>query len=335
MTEDKFLLLKLHPCSTGLTDAALREISQECELLHCATGEIVQRANEVMNCIFFVIRGSVRQSLMNLRGDVLLERQLAAGTQVGALAAASGEPTPLQIEVLEPTTFLRLDYRKALELTREHDLFRQNLLRSIAESVQSTLMRERRKKLPRLIAFFHESPATRPLTDRILKRLQALGQSPAILSDRTDCPNVEDIPHHCLIQRGELATEIEVLERVSTYPDRAPICFDLSADIDSERTPNLLQYCEQAYWCVTPERWREAVARLTTLISRRHTGRKKSILFGYCRETCRGRQMPPNSRRWDCEISKCRLPHLRSVGAGSYKTAKSGSSTKFGASGSA
>ena len=64
---------------------------------------------------------------------------------------------------MEPTTLLSLNYKTLFELTKEHDTLRQNLSRLIAEAVNSTLMGERRKKLPRVISFFHQTPATRPL----------------------------------------------------------------------------------------------------------------------------------------------------------------------------
>jgi NTE family protein len=275
MTEDKYLLLKLHPCAAGLTDEDARAISDQCDLLRCDSGQVLQSANEPMMSIYLVIRGAIRQSLVNLRGDVLMEKIQTAGTQVGALAAASGEPTPIRIEVLEPTTLLRIDYHKAWELTKQYDLFRQNLSRLIAESVQSTLMREHRKKLPRLIAIFHESAATRELTRRIISRLQTLGISPAVLSDQTHWPLIEGVPHHCLIQNGSLISEVEAIGLINSMSDRAPFFFDLDAVVDAERTSNLLEYCEQIYWCVTPDNWRPTIARLEALVRRAPNWKEK------------------------------------------------------------
>lgn len=267
MTDEKSLLLRMHPCAQGLSEEDLQAIAKECDLIQCTPGEIIQRANESMTSIYFVVRGGIRQSLLNVRGETVLERCLSSGAQVGALAAASGEPTPLQIEVLEPSMLLRLDYRKALELTRNCDPFRQNLLKMITDSVQSALMRERPKKLARLLCIFHETAATRELTRRIINRLRSLGQSPAVFTDLADWQQMEGVPHRSVIQEGRLISEIEAIEQINSMPDCAPFIFDLNASIDPDRPPKLIEYCEQVYWCVTPENWRSALPRLSALIA--------------------------------------------------------------------
>jgi CRP-like cAMP-binding protein len=171
---DKFLLLKLHPCADGLSDEVVHDIGNQCDLLRCESGEILHKANDPMAFVYLVIHGRVKLSLIDIQGNVLLERYQMAGTQVGALAAASGEPSPMQVEIVEPSTLLRLNYQTLFELTKQHDIFRQNLSRIIAEAVNSTLMGERRKKLPQLISIFHQSPATRELARRLVIRLHDL-----------------------------------------------------------------------------------------------------------------------------------------------------------------
>ena len=51
MTDDKFLLLKMHPCAEGLSDELVLEISSACQLLRFDSGEIIQRANEPLDSI--------------------------------------------------------------------------------------------------------------------------------------------------------------------------------------------------------------------------------------------------------------------------------------------
>ncbi len=178
MTDDKFLVLKIHPCAEGLSDEVVREISEKCELVRSESGTILHRANEPIKSVYLVIHGRIKQSLIDIQGNILMERQLVAGAQIGALAAASGEPIPVQIEVMEPTTLLRLEYPTLLQLTGKHDAFLQNMSRIIAESVRSTLTGDRRKPLPRLITIFHSTSATREISRRLLERLVALGQRP-------------------------------------------------------------------------------------------------------------------------------------------------------------
>jgi len=265
VTTDKFLLLKTHPCSEGLSDEVVREISEHCELLRCESGQVLHVANEPIDSVYFVVFGRIKQSLIDIQGNVLLERYQTAGTQVGALAAASGEPSPIRIEVVEPSTVLRIHYRTLFELTKEHDVFRQSLSRMIAESVSSTLMRERHRKLPRIIAVFHQSPTSRPLTRRLLQRLNDLGQKPFALSDQTEWMPLNDIPHFCLNPNGCFASNEEIRHQIDQAPDRKPLLFDVNATTEIEKAARIFEICEKVFWCVTPDQWDNAVARLTEI----------------------------------------------------------------------
>ena len=265
VTDDKFLLLKLHPCSEGLSDSVVQEIAEICDLIKGNSGEILHRANEPIAFVYLLIHGRIKMSIIDIQGNVLLEQHLIAGSQVGALAAASGEPSPVQVEIMEPTTLLRLDYQKIFELTNRHDTFRQNLSRIIAEAVKNTLMRERRKKLPRVIAIFHQSPATRPITRRLLQRLQELGEQPCIVHDQSNWLPMDDISHYCILQNGRFVSNQEVRQQLDTMPDKKPIVFDLDATTELSRASDIFEISEKVFWCVTPEDWSKAIAPLSEI----------------------------------------------------------------------
>ncbi len=274
-TEDKFLLLKMHPCSEGLSDNIVRQISEKCELLRCESGQILHRANEAIDSVYLVIHGRLKQSMLDIQGHVILERDQIAGTQVGALAAASCEPTPLQIEVMEPTTLLRVSYRTIFELSKTYDVFRQNLSTMIAQTVNSTLMGERRKKLTRIVAIIHQSPETMPLSRQLLKRLHELGQRPFVFNYQSDWQAIDDIPHYSLIRNGRLLTEREVRQKISELPDRGPIVFDVDAAIELESACNIIESAEMVFWCVTPDNWRNAATQLGEIEQRSPSWRDK------------------------------------------------------------
>lgn len=275
VTVDKFLLLKLHPCSEGLSDEVVREISDQCELLRCESGEILQQANAPIAFVYLVIHGRVKLSLIDIQGHVLLERYQVAGSQIGALAAASGEPTPMQVEVVEPSTLLRLDYKALFDLTKQHDVFRQNMSRIIAEAVNSALMGERRKKLPRLIAIFHQSPVTRQLSRRLVSRLQQLGQNPYLVHDQAGLNPIDGIPDYCILQNGHTASDSQIRQQLDKMPDRKPIVIDLDAATELKRAANVFEISEKVFWCVTPDNWTEAIDRLAEIERQSPTWRDK------------------------------------------------------------
>ena len=265
VTVDKFLLLKLHPCAEGLSDEVVHDISNQCDLLRCESGEILHKANDPMPFVYLVIHGRVKLSLIDIQGNVLLERYQVAGTQVGALAAASGEPSPMQVEIVEPSTLLRLNYQTLFKLTKQHDQFRQNMSRIIAEAVNGALMGERRKKLPRLISIFHQSPSTRELARRLVIRLHDLGQNAFVVHDQPDWTPVDGVPHYCMLQNGRYASDSEVRQEIDKMPDRKPIILDLDAAIPVKRISDVVEISEKVFWCVTPETWRKAAALLVEI----------------------------------------------------------------------
>ena len=69
----------MHPCSEGLSDEVVREISEKCELLQSDAGVILHRVNEPITSVYLVIHGRIKQSLIDIRGNVLMERQQVAG----------------------------------------------------------------------------------------------------------------------------------------------------------------------------------------------------------------------------------------------------------------
>ena len=265
VTDNKFLLLKLHPCAEGLSDEVVRDIADQCDLLRFESSQILHKTNEPLAFVYLVIHGRVKLSLIDIKGNVLIERYQLAGTQVGALAAASGEPSPMQIEIVEPSTLLRLKYQTLFELTKQHDLFRQNMSRIIAEAVNRTLMGERRKKLPRLISIFHQSSATRELSRQLVIRLQDLGQNAYVVHDQPDWNPIDGVPFYCILKDGLCATDSEVRSELDKMPDRKPIVFDLDAAIEMKRISNVIEISEKVFWCVTPDTWQKAAAQLAEI----------------------------------------------------------------------
>ena len=275
MTDDKFLVLKLHPCVEGLSEDVVREISEKCELVRCESGTILHRANEPLRHIYFIIHGRIKQSLIDSRGNVLLERQLVAGAQIGALTAASGEPTPIQIEVMEPTMLLLVEYQTLLQLTQKHNAFLQNISRLIAESVNSSLMGDRRRPLPRLISVFHPTAATREISRRLIERLVTLGQRPYLIHDRPDWQPAIDVAMCCIIQNGRTISEMEIREKLDERLGHRPIVFDLDPKTELQKTLTSVEVSEKVFWCVTPDNWQVSIAQLIEIEKRSPSWRDK------------------------------------------------------------
>lgn len=287
MTEDKFLLLKRHVCSDGLSDEVVREIAEECEFVRCEPGEYLHHANQIFTSIYLLIHGRIRQSILDARGNVLMQLQQSAGVQFGALACALGKPAPLDLVAEEPSTLLRLDYQAALRLTKKHEEFQVNYSKLIAEAVLALIMKDRTQKKPRFVAVFHQSPATRPLTPRLIKRLVELGERPHIFTDQPDWISIPDVPERCIVKDGRLLSPEEVRKQSVSWSDAKRVFFDTATAIEMEHVFEIAEISENIFWCVTPENWRESLPRLQALIEKVPNWRDKInivwLLPGDCR----------------------------------------------------
>ena len=219
MTDDKLLLLKMHGCSKGLSDEVLKEIADAAELLRCSAGDYLHHANQQITSVFLVIHGRLKLSMVDVHGNVFLERYQTAGGQFGAIGAALSEPTEVDAVAQEPSTLLKLDYSTAFELTKKHDQFRKNFTKLIANQIRGFLYQDKHRKKPAIVSIVHESPATRPLTLILIRRLVELGETPCVLSDQADWEPMENVPHRSLIEGGRTLKEEEIREQIHAWED--------------------------------------------------------------------------------------------------------------------
>lgn len=265
MTDDKFLLLQMHPCTEGLPEAVVREVAEASELIRCQPDAVLHRSNQSLDSVYLVIHGRLRQTLFDIQGNVALLRYQVSGGQVGAVAAALGEPSPVEIAAEDPSTLLRIDYRKALDLTRRHPQLRENFSKMIAESTRSLLMKHRNQKIPLHVTVFHQSMQTRQVTQRLIERLRDLGETISVMSDRSDWPEIADVTHFCLLKGEQFASELEVRQQRTARPDATRIFIDVSTSIPLAKSVNLFETSQKVFWCVTPDNWAESIAYLQTI----------------------------------------------------------------------
>ena len=275
MITDKFLLLKRHVCSEGLSEEAIHEIAAECELIRVEPGEYLHRANQKLESVYLLIHGRVRQSVLDIAGRVAAQRFLVAGATIGALAAALNEPTPMYLVAEDPTTLLRLDYPTALELTKKHAVFQQNFSKLIAEAVLGMLTKDRNQKKPALVAVFHQSPATQPITQRLMLRLQQLGETPHFMSDQLDWEPIEGVSFFGLRNDAGYVPIEDVAKQFELWSDYKRAFIDVDAGVDMTRALRIAEICDKLFWCVTPENWQASLPRLRAIVSNAHNWRDK------------------------------------------------------------
>ena len=74
-----------------------------------------------MTSVYLIVHGRLRQTLVDMHGNVLLQRFLTRGTQFGALGAAQSDPVPVEVIAVEPSAVLKLDFETTRRFTRKHE----------------------------------------------------------------------------------------------------------------------------------------------------------------------------------------------------------------------
>ena len=197
MNDEVIALLKVHDYFQGASDETLEEVARLGRVAHYPAGSIVHEADVLLTTVGFVFRGRLKAVRINPRGDESLFRMIERGEQFGLMVSALGESVPIRVVALEPTTILRLDYEETLELMFARPDLRHLWLKTYAGSLRKIFLGANSKKSAMMLALIHDSPATRPAAQRLIKRLCDLGEQLGVLSDsdvRLDSPNVRFRP---------------------------------------------------------------------------------------------------------------------------------------------
>jgi len=268
VTQDKLLLLKSHECSRGLSDEAIREIVDATELVQYDTSEYLHRANQAIESVYLVVRGRLKQTVVDMHGNVLLQRFLTCGSQFGALGAAQTDPVPVDVVAVEPSTVLKLDFETFLRFTRQHETFGLNLTRSISKMVAQVLLSRRQPKKPPFVAVFHESIDSRPLMRRLIRRLLELGESVCLLSDQTDWEPIESVSFRSIMEDGQFLTREEIRRQINQWSESGRIFLDVESSLDPVHASLLVEFSEQVIWCTSREDVESSIYRLNAIEAR-------------------------------------------------------------------
>lgn len=273
--DDRLQLLKLHPCSRGLDDEALREIADATELIRCSPGQQLHRAEEPITSVYLIIHGRLRLTLVDLHGDVIMQRYQTSGDQFGGLAAALAEPAPMECIVEDPSTLLSIEYTKGQELARKYGMFRANFVRMMAESVKRAVFNDRIPSRPHFVAFVHQSVHTRIVTSNLFQRLVEIGETPGVFTDQAE-PNFTEGIQYRQIVGGERDVSLEeVRSQAAQWLESGRVFVDIATSSDPVRAVNTLEKCQAVFWCVTPQNWQASVGYLNEMESRATGWREK------------------------------------------------------------
>jgi predicted acylesterase/phospholipase RssA/CRP-like cAMP-binding protein len=226
MTDDVLALLKVHAYFRDVSDETLADVVREGWVTQHAAGEVVHEANELLSAVGFVLRGRIKAVRVDDRGTESLFRMIERGEQFGLMIGALSEPVSIRAVALEPTTLLRLDFEKSIDLTFRFPELRRLWLTTFAGNLKKHFFGTSARRAPSVVALIHESPGTRRASDRLIDRLRDVGENLAVLGDVGEGREIPGIRFRPVRSDGVLLDVTEVRRQVAAWQDADRIVFD-------------------------------------------------------------------------------------------------------------
>lgn len=256
-------LMRMHGCFQGLEEDALAEIAEHMEVVRFKPNECVHQPNTPLTDIYFVVQGTLQVTHRNFRGNEKVLCVFSRDDQFGAIAGgALSEPLPEGVFARTNCTLLKLEHEKALDLAPKHPKFRLNLLQAAVRNIRKNFLEEKSKPQPSIVTIFHGSPATRPLTQRLVRRLTELGEQPCVLSDQDEEKREDGVSYTSLSKESYELFRSEIREHISRRGDLGRLFIDVDAALDQERASQLIELSDSVMWCIQAGDEKSAAGRL-------------------------------------------------------------------------
>ncbi|WON74447.1 patatin-like phospholipase family protein [Nitrosospira sp. Is2] len=262
-TTEALDLMRMHGCFQGLEEDALAEIAEHMEVVRYKPNEYVHQPNTHLAHIYFVVQGSLSATHRDLRGNEKVLGILSRDDQFGAITGgALSESLPEGIVARTNCTLLKLEHEKALILAPKYPKFRFNVLQAVARAVRRNFIEDKSKPQPSIVAIFHSSPATRPLTQRLVRRLAELGEQPCVLSDQDEEKHEEGVNYAALGKENCELSISKIREQVIRRRNLGRLFIDVDAALNHELASKLIEVSDSVMWCVQAGDEKSAAARL-------------------------------------------------------------------------
>ena len=264
MYDEVIDLLKAHEYFRGVSDVILGEIARFGTITNYDSAAVVHQLNDPLRSICFVLRGRLKTVRVDSRGDEHLFQMFERGDQYGMMLGGLGEPIPLRIFALEPSTILMLDHEKSMELTLLYPELRRQWLQSYARNLRRRFLEPAAGQAPKVLAMLHQSPTTRNLAQKIIGRLQGLGEAVSVLSDADSWRALPGLGFRSVLDGDRLIEVAEIRRQIAEWNQAKRIVVDITAAQNLDWAV-LLRPADCALVFIRPNEIAAAIQRLRAL----------------------------------------------------------------------
>ncbi len=271
----KFVLLRRHGCMDGLTDEEVSKIADDCEMIEVETNGVLHQAGDVLDSLYLIVQGRLKQSVQDPRGNEVLQNFLVRGTQFGGLAAAQLEPVHISVVAVEPSTVIKLDYKTFLDHTVANPKLLVNFIKLIGTMLKQTLRIDRVHRQPNVVMIIHGTSDSRELTTRVIDRLKELGEKPYVMTDDPKWKSRTDVTHLLMVEDGRWIEDEDARRQIVKWSAKERVFMELASNVDQERLIRGFQLADLVLVCIQPENWEATAKRLRELIATEPKWREK------------------------------------------------------------
>jgi predicted acylesterase/phospholipase RssA/CRP-like cAMP-binding protein len=276
--DQKFIILKRYPGLRGLSDDVIRGMADECEEVQLKTGEFLHHAGQPLDKMYFVGEGRFEHRIQDPHGNIVARRFLTRGSQFGAVAAALEDPPPIDVEALEPSLVLRLDFKRLLAYLTENEKFLLNFIQDVGTAFKQTFRVDRINTQPNVVLVSHATPASRLVTHRLIDRLHELGERPCVMTDDPAWESRDDVPYVLLVSDGQWLEDSEVRSQIASWAGHERVLIDVSSAIEMPRLIRGFQLADLALVCAQLADVESQVGKLHNVQSHEPQWRDKTCL---------------------------------------------------------
>jgi NTE family protein len=242
----------------GLSEETLMAITNTAEWVQFHADEVVVEVDTEITHVFFLLSGRLQVVLYDVLGKEVGRDTFARGFILGLFSIGLSERSHMQAVATEPSTAIRLTLSELLQLTAKRPDFQLSMFRLAASRAKRLVMVDRSLPKPSVVGIVHHTPATRPITARLARRLRDLDETPCIVGDDERWKPDGDIPFQLL------DTDTQESRLRSWAADRR-LLIDVRDDHPLGAIERFLSYVEEVLWCVRPQDVASAVALLQAL----------------------------------------------------------------------
>lgn len=263
--EEVLAQLRMLPWARQLNSAALDDLIASATAVQFDDGEPIPTAESGVSQLFLLVSGRVAvqvfDQLEKKVGDYIRGRGLA----IGLLALGLEDHSFLVATAIEPVTAVRLRLPDLMDLNRRHAELQSTLLRMASQSIAQAHQIQRSLPRPEAVCVIHQTPATRPLSGRLIDRLTELGETVAAGGDLPEGPAGSAVNYRQLVVDGQLLSSSKLREFFSQKKKCDRLFLDFGGDHPLPVLMRLISHSDVVLWCLQPEDSSAAVLKLQAI----------------------------------------------------------------------